>query len=279
MIKKDRIIYLIYFIGLTLLFFNDWVWKYQYHNWFTGKLSDFTGLMIFPIFVSLLFPKFKKQIVYATGIGFIIWKTPIVDGIIDFWNTYFFTIQRVVDYSDYIALIVLPLSYKIINSDGFDQLVENIKIKSSLIKQSSFLIISLFVFSSTSKFRPNYPAGDILIQSSYKIELPKQYVLEKLEELNLTVNIDSIYAGENEMMNRPYYQIPILKYDKYGEADSIMDINFYLFEDHNLDCQMTIINISIQEDWELQDWKKLKSLKKYFSEVLEDELIDKLQFP
>jgi len=33
---------------------NDHWLKYYYHNWFTGKLSDFLGLFYFPLFLSAL---------------------------------------------------------------------------------------------------------------------------------------------------------------------------------------------------------------------------------
>ena len=38
-----------FLIGLSLLLTNDFVLKEQFHNGFTGKLSDFAGLFVFSI--------------------------------------------------------------------------------------------------------------------------------------------------------------------------------------------------------------------------------------
>ncbi len=51
-----------FLIGLLLLLMNDFVFKELFHNWLTGKLSDFAGLFIFPLFWSALFPKRKALI-------------------------------------------------------------------------------------------------------------------------------------------------------------------------------------------------------------------------
>jgi hypothetical protein len=36
-------------VCLVLLGFNDRYWKYAYPSWVTGKLSDFCGLLVFPL--------------------------------------------------------------------------------------------------------------------------------------------------------------------------------------------------------------------------------------
>ena len=50
--------------GLILLLLNDFIFKEMYGNWLTGKLSDFTGLFIFPLFWTALFPKNKNKILF-----------------------------------------------------------------------------------------------------------------------------------------------------------------------------------------------------------------------
>lgn len=99
-------------IGLGLLLLNDFVFKATFHNWLTGKLSDFAGLFIFPLFFAAFFPEQKKWIYWGTAVGFVFWKSEFSQGFIDLWNTQpYYHIDRVVDYSDLIALLVLPLSY------------------------------------------------------------------------------------------------------------------------------------------------------------------------
>lgn len=56
---------------LVLLIVNDFLLKAIFHNALTGKLSDFCGLFIFPIFWSAVFPRFKSWVFILSGILFI----------------------------------------------------------------------------------------------------------------------------------------------------------------------------------------------------------------
>jgi hypothetical protein len=50
------------FLGcLFVLLFNDFVLKQQIHNGLTGKLSDFAGLFVFPLFLTALFPNCDRM--------------------------------------------------------------------------------------------------------------------------------------------------------------------------------------------------------------------------
>lgn len=101
-----------FIVGLLFLLLNDHYWKGLYGNWLTGKLSDFAGLLIFPFFLRFLFPISDKQAVWATLLGFVFWKTPYAQGGIDFFNSLgAWQLSRVVDYTDFIAFVMLPLSY------------------------------------------------------------------------------------------------------------------------------------------------------------------------
>lgn len=52
-----------FLLALTLLLLNDFVLKETFANWFTGKLSDFAGLFVFPLFWITLFPN-RKQLIF-----------------------------------------------------------------------------------------------------------------------------------------------------------------------------------------------------------------------
>lgn len=101
-----------FMVGLFLLLLNDFVLKQQFHNGLTGKLSDFAGLFIFPLFWSAVFPDRKRVIYLGTAVGFIVWKTPYAQPLIDGWNELtIFPIARTVDLSDTASLLILPFSY------------------------------------------------------------------------------------------------------------------------------------------------------------------------
>ena len=95
--------------ALALLLANDFVFKPLFHNWLTGKLSDFTGLVAFFIFWTAFFPRHNRSIGLVITTGFVYWKSAWSQPLIDGWNSLaFYRIGRVVDPTDLTALIVLP---------------------------------------------------------------------------------------------------------------------------------------------------------------------------
>ena len=118
--RKDLTFNSYFVIGLTVLILNDFYLKYEYGNFVTGKLSDFAGLLIFPMFIAAIIPNLRKSVSIITGIGFVIWKLPLFTPVVDLINQLpFVTIHRVIDYSDYMALLILPLSHYLINNHEF----------------------------------------------------------------------------------------------------------------------------------------------------------------
>lgn len=112
----DRSLYILcspgFLIGLLLLLSNDFVFKEQFHNGLTGKLSDFAGLFAFSLFWIALFPRRRTFICIATAVLFVFWKSSHSQLLIEEWSRLaFFEINRTVDYSDLSALLVLPLSH------------------------------------------------------------------------------------------------------------------------------------------------------------------------
>lgn len=110
--KQTKIATFGFIIGLAVLLLNDLVLKAQFQNWWTGKLSDFAGLFIFPIFLSLFN---STRIVWnylITILLFIFWKTELSTTFILEINQYtHLGFARVIDYTDFFAFSILPLSY------------------------------------------------------------------------------------------------------------------------------------------------------------------------
>lgn len=100
-----------FLLCLGILLLNDFYLKEAFHNALTGKLSDFCGLYIFPIFWSAFFPNKKREIYVLTALLFVLWKSPFSQAFIDLFSSYIYHISRVVDISDLWALWVLPFSY------------------------------------------------------------------------------------------------------------------------------------------------------------------------
>jgi len=125
-----------YFIfSLVTLLLNDHLLKPLFDNWITGKLSDFAGLFLFPLFILAFLPKVKKFIFPLTAVLFTLWKSELSEGFIQWWNaTPLFSINRVIDYTDLFALSILPLSKYIYNNSSL-----TLNVKPSIIAMISFV--------------------------------------------------------------------------------------------------------------------------------------------
>src|SRR5690554_1665687 len=118
-VTKEKHLYRFLFLAsIFLLLINDLYLKFEYHNYLTGKLSDFAGLFAFPYFFSCFFPKRIKPIYILSGILFVFWKSEFSQPIFDFALSNGIGINRTVDYSDFFALTILPISYKYWNSNS-----------------------------------------------------------------------------------------------------------------------------------------------------------------
>ncbi len=98
----------LFLIALAALVLNDLVLKAVFHNWLTGKLSDFAGLAAFALFCCALWPERRWVIAAAVGAAFSYWKSPYSQGLIDLSNGLLpLHIARTVDYTDLVALPVI----------------------------------------------------------------------------------------------------------------------------------------------------------------------------
>ncbi|MFN8393715.1 MAG: hypothetical protein U0176_03480 [Bacteroidia bacterium] len=103
-----------FILSLSILILNDLVFKNMFHNWVTGKVSDFAGLLAFALFWTAFFPSKRKWIFMGTAVAFAFWKSPASQFLIDGWNGLeILPLHRVVDGTDLIALLILPLGYRI----------------------------------------------------------------------------------------------------------------------------------------------------------------------
>jgi len=143
--KKDLQLYRpLFLISIVILLTNDLFLKYEYHNFLTGKLSDFAGLFAFPFFISYFYPKQSKPIYIFTGILFMLWKSELSQPIFEAAQVLNIGIYRTIDYSDFIAIIIMPLSYKYFKNDYKNSL------KSISILKPLIIGICCFSFIATT---------------------------------------------------------------------------------------------------------------------------------
>lgn len=173
-----------FLIGLLLLLLNDLVFKDQFHNGLTGKLSDFAGLFVFPLFWAAFFPRKKLFVFIATAVLFVFWKSVHSQFLIEGWNSLpFFGIQRTVDYSDLCALLILPLSYRYSNTSS------GMRVPHRLIYVIA--IVSMFAFTAT-QFRQKIPYNN-----QYQFQTSRKELLEQISRLPTNEVSDGFWKADD----------------------------------------------------------------------------------
>lgn len=165
-----------FLICLLLLLVNDFYLKFVFPGFLTGKLSDFSGLFIFPYFFSVFFIRQKKQIYFLTSFLFILWKLPVTSPLINWINDFdVIYLRRITDVTDLIAILILPVSYKYFNQ----QLVKGYTYNRFQVFTISLLAI--FSFCATSVAEKEYPKP-IFIGKAYKMNVNKELLLKKIKK-------------------------------------------------------------------------------------------------
>ena len=220
MTKEKHLYRILFLASIFLLLINDLYLKYEYHNYLTGKLSDFAGLFAFPYFFSCFFPKKVKSIYIFSGLLFVFWKSEFSQPLFDVAHSYGIGINRTVDYSDLISLIILPISHLYWNGDAkhFMQPKKIVKpiiigiscfafIATSIPKQNEALSLKSEVYTTINadyeavRVQLQMYKDDLFDKGLYRIELPKKnahiLTLIKVSKINDTttrVGIDSILS-------------------------------------------------------------------------------------
>lgn len=264
--KEKQLYRVLFLVSVLLLLFNDLYLKFAFHNYLTGKLSDFAGLFAFPYFFSCFFPKKIKPIYFFTGILFIFWKSEFSQPMFDLAHSFGIGINRTIDYSDLMALFILPFSYQ------YWQLKPLPKTEPKSLFKSIVIVISSFSFIATS-----LPAHyeEVNMKSDFETTLP--YDLETVKgKLRIfhdsTVPIGSFTINLEDRKTEIWTKISLRKVDRTTTKvvlDSIMDFRVqgtgFLFYNGIDDEDVEYIQKLTKNDLE-----KLfeKSLQKEFEKII-----------
>jgi len=203
--KYELLLHPIFVISILLLLLNDIYLKYALRNWITGKLSDFTGLFAFIIFLLVFFPGYKKTVIIFCGLLFTWWKSAFSQSFINGINSFSpFQLARIVDYSDLIALTVLPGVY-FISDKIYDPDIPYRRVCLNLI-----CIASLFAFCNTSAPRyAMYYTGQETVEYNgiFSSSTSEEDILAKFSSLGFHYYKDSVvyYPVANSLRN-PFYR-------------------------------------------------------------------------
>lgn len=187
------------FLGcLIVLFLNDHFFKFQFTSWFTGKLSDIVGIVLLPMLLTYLFPKLKQNSVFVAGLFFIFWKSPLSENFINIYNLMSpISIHRVVDYSDVVVLLLLPVPYFLIKNMS---LLEQISVKK--INSFAILLPTLLVLMSTSQpksYTYSPETGVLTFNNDTRFEVKKTKIdlINEIRNQNLVIVKDTVYILES----------------------------------------------------------------------------------
>jgi hypothetical protein len=173
-----------FLIGVSLLLLNDFVFKPTLHNALSGKLSDFSGLFVFPLFCVALRPRLRSPIYLVIAVLFAFWKSAYAQPMIDGWNSLsVFNVDRSVDYSDLLALFILPVSFRY-----------SLKTSPILKKRVALLVIgivSVFAFAATSY------SAKTAYDNEYSFPFSKQELLERMRRLATNDVYDPFWEADD----------------------------------------------------------------------------------
>jgi hypothetical protein len=235
------------FLGsLFLLVSNDFVLKKWIAGAITGKLSDFAGLFVFAIFWSALWPGFTKTIYILSAVSFVWWKSEYSEGSIRAWNELLlFHVQRTVDYTDFLALAVLPLAYiyqkhfflkrSKVNGAG-------VAPRLSILKRAcdyAIPIVVLFSMTATSHIhRVTVPyAGDPSYVNVFEFSTTKDDLVQRIKKLWIDVRNQRIRPQGSDV---EAFKIKIPSdYCSKGYVEATVEIS----KQSELSCVLTLTKI------------------------------------
>ncbi len=279
--KKYILCNYVFLLGLITLFLNDHVFKLAFSNWITGKLSDFIGLLVLPMVLSYVFPKRVLQNVFISGFFFIFWKSPFSEPFIDIYNQIApIKITRVLDYTDLIALCMLPISYYIINNLGS---LSFLQIEITGLHHKILLIPAIIIFMSTSPpyyYRYTFSNGKLRCHKCTKVVKMSEGDLLKVLKENYFVTIDSFPAKgdpsfdyywkdsiQNLKREYPYYKIDSLIIEK----DTITNLQFALQKISDSETKIWINGMDISQ--EISDQQVEQTLRRYYQKLIKKHLL------
>ncbi len=237
--RAELLLNAIFLLALAVLILNDHYWKTIYGNALTGKLSDFAGLILLPLCLAYLFPRLKERAVLWSALFFLFWKTPLATPFIEWYNLIaLIPISRVVDYTDYIAFVILPLPWWMIRQP---QQFERWRLNLQPARWAwAFLLVTSVSFVATSppywyRLSADAPGNVRFYESPYKVKKSPVEILDRLAEEGIAFEKyerqDSVgtyhYRYLNDSTSQARYQfyvIPRLILDD----DTLNDIHFFL---------------------------------------------------
>lgn len=305
--RKDKASLLLHpalIVSLALLLLNDFYWKYTYHNWLTGKLSDFAGIVVLVVFLRVLFPQLSRiKIALATALFFAWWKSPLSQSTISFFHdALHLPINRVIDYSDLWALAVIIPAVHLLPPKKI-----NARHPAFQLLQWCVGTVTIFSLCATSipyrsLFQAHPNSRDIYFDESISFRTSAASLLQRLTVKGIdyrrdsvmyypVINQQNLYYRQSQKNDsvvqwqqlsqtkdstvyvkwegRPYYLIPSYKIEMENTFYAFRNIRFTLEE--NDKKTKTKITIQMFEGGGVPPWGVMNNKeKKKYKEIFEE---------
>lgn len=119
------------FSSILLFAVNNFWLKFEYHNWLTGKLSDFTFCFFFPLYISAFLSLFTSwNMTNRVLLGLVITLLS------------FSLVKSSNDFSDLLNSVLSPMSFFIFGRDSIN-LVDHTDLIALIFLVPAFLILQL----------------------------------------------------------------------------------------------------------------------------------------
>jgi len=270
--NKDLIQNPVFIIGILMLFVNDQILKFQFPSFLTGKLSDVLGIVTFPLLLTFIFPKLKENSVFFAYIIFAFWKSEYSQPLIDFYNQYtFIQTSRIIDYSDLLVFIFLPIPYYLIKNNSLNSF------KAEWINSNLILMGSLFILIAESPpINYYYSKNNGNLQFSHCNMTVHCSQPELIEKLGFNgVKFDTIRVMK--VRNLADSTTTVKKYiinQMVLEKDTLRDLDFTMIT-RKKRTEIIFNGMNVPQD--LNDEELKGKLKKYYKKLVINELKDKLR--
>jgi len=156
-----------------------------------------------------------------------VWKSPLVQPLIDALNHIGLPVHRTIDYTDYAALVILPISYYVFN-------------RSVVYSLKPIFLNAIIIFSSLAFMATEMPPGENAkftnLNKNYTFNFSKRDLIAKLNMLQLEyvhdinnypgekVDFDSkeniFYLRDKYKPNKDTIAV-LLDYEKVKDADTV----------------------------------------------------------
>jgi len=191
----------LFVLSLSVLAANDFVLKSIFPGMVTGKLSDFAGMFLFTAFGLIFFSRHRYHVAASASLWFVFWKSPFSQPLIDTFNAFsFYSIARVVDYWDLLALVTVPAALYVFKNEK--EAAPNLH----PIRRFGMPLVCFVLFCSTSKADRSLPYYSYVLQEKgsnhWQSDRPKQQLEEVFRSISPQATLDT---AKNEWTLRNIY--------------------------------------------------------------------------